>query len=47
MKNRWENQGGVLTNLIISQLLSTLEYQTWFKINAKTIVWLTNYQILK
>ena len=25
-----KNQGGVLTNLIISQLLSALEYQNWF-----------------
>ena len=25
----WKNQGGVLTNLIISQLLSAIEYQTW------------------
>ena len=30
MKNRGKNQGGVLTNLIISQLLSALEYQNWF-----------------
>ena len=25
-----KNQGGILTNIIISQLLSALEYQTWF-----------------
>ena len=25
-----ENQGDLLTNLIISQLLSVQEYQTWF-----------------
>ena len=30
MKKSRKNQGGVLTNLIISQLLSALEYQNWF-----------------
>ena len=42
-----EKSRGVLTNLVISQLLSALEYQTWFKINAETIVCLTNEQMLK
>ena len=32
MKNRGKNQGGggVLTNLMISQLLSAQKYQNWF-----------------
>ena len=42
-----ENQGGVLTNLISSQLLSALDYQNWFLINAKTILCLIKDQILK
>ena len=29
------NQGGVLTKLLIFQLLSAIENQTWFYINAK------------
>ena len=41
-----KNQGGVLTNLIISQLLSAIKYKTWIQINAKTKGCLTNDQIL-
>ena len=29
-------EGGVLTKVLISQLLITREYQTWYQINAKT-----------
>ena len=29
-EKKGKNHGGVLTSLIISQLLSALEYQTWF-----------------
>ena len=29
-------EGGVLTKVLISQLLITQEYQTWYQINAKT-----------
>ena len=28
-------EGGVLTKVIISQLVITQEYQTWYQINAK------------
>ena len=35
-KNTRKNQRGVLTKLLISQLLSALEYLTWFKSNAET-----------
>ena len=31
-----QNQGVVLTKLIISHLIIALEYQTWYKSNAKT-----------
>ena len=30
------HEGGVLTKVLISQLLITQEYQTWYQINAKT-----------
>ena len=29
-------EGGVLTKVLISQLLITQEYQIWYQINAKT-----------
>ena len=29
-------EGGVLTKVLIFQLLITQEYQTWYRINAKT-----------
>ena len=29
-------EGGVLKKVLISQLLITQEYQTWYQINAKT-----------
>ena len=29
-------KGGVLTKVLISQLLITQEHQTWYQINAKT-----------
>ena len=29
-------EGGVLIKVLISQLLITQEYQTWYQINAKT-----------
>ena len=32
-----KNQVDVLTTLLISQLLSAKEYQTWFYINTKTL----------
>ena len=38
MKNRGKNQGAVLTNLIISQLLSALEYQLGFKLMLMIIL---------
>ena len=47
MNNSGKIKGGILTNLIISQLLSALEYQNWFKTSAQTIVCLINCQSLK
>ena len=37
MKNRRENEEGLLTKVFIPELLSVLEYQTWFWVDAKTL----------
>ena len=36
-----ENQGGVFTNLLISQLVIAKEYKPWYQINDKILFYFT------